>query len=148
MLNEYFAPQSQFAHIFTGIHEENLFDSDYIKNLDIDEFLELREDSEDFEANWMRVYNELQKSELDETVKLEIDKIREGVFRLIYQFSGDGELAGEVSDDFEIMCKAYSLSFEDSWLAIMANTYSKKIIPYGILQGSCSTFRDEFLKLH
>lgn len=127
-----------FEKILESIRNKELFDKDYLETIDIDEILDLR-DEEHFDSNWMRVYNDLQRIELKEEKKIEINKILEETFLLIYEFSKDGELAGEVSDDFEIICKAYISSYDDEWLNSLIMSYIKKEIPCGILEPSGSS---------
>lgn len=135
-----------FENIMNAIKKKKLFDREYLLALEIDEVLDLRDD-DDFSENWMRIYNELQKYKLEEEEKNKITEVIKGIFLLVYEFTNDGELAGEISDDFELICIAYNFGFEDVWLSSMANIYANKKIPYGILKNKSESLKTEFLRI-
>ena len=74
--------------------------------LDIDELLDNR-DAEVFDAEWIRVYNVVESlknaENYSEVEKKNNSEVREQVFRIIYELTSDGDLAGYVSDDFGLI---------------------------------------------
>ena len=53
---------------------------------DVDELLDMRDD-EEFDSEWMRVYNILNEINIEDSEKQIIDRIREKSFILIYNLS-------------------------------------------------------------
>ena len=100
---------------------------------DIDALLDAR-DEKAFDAEWMRVYTMLKKSDLDNEIVKQIDSIRENSFMRAYALSKSGDIASCVSDDFELICKAYVLSLDDSWLASLVMVYGDGQFPCGALE--------------
>ncbi len=102
--------------------------------LDIDDLLDKR-DAEVFDAEWIRVYNAVESlksvedySEMEKKINSEV---REQVFKMIYELSNDGDLAGYVSDDFGLIADAELLGYRDSWLDKLISCYKNKTIPCG-----------------
>ncbi len=105
---------------------------------EVDDMLDLR-DAEDFDSEWMRVYNSIGKTELNDTEAEIIDNIRETAFMNAYHVfepgGGDiGDAAGRVSDDFELICKAYVAGYNDKWMNALIMAYAKGIFPCGRLE--------------
>lgn len=102
--------------------------------MDIDELLDNR-DSEVFDAEWIRVYNAVESlksaENYSEMEKKNNSEVREQVFRIIYELSNDGDLAGYVSDDFGLIADAELLRYKDSWLDKLIFCYENKTIPCG-----------------
>ena len=66
----------------------------------------------------MRVFDIIQENQIElDDCKL-IDLIREKSFRTIYSLTHSSDLSGYISDDFELICKAYLIKLEDKWIAI------------------------------
>lgn len=105
-------------------------------NLDIDELLDNREVAV-FDAEWIRVYNAVEslKNALNysDAERENNSKLREQVFRMIYEFTSDSDLAGYVSDDFGLISDARLLEYSDFWLDKMIACYEKGSIPCGSL---------------
>ena len=91
--------------------------------LDIDELLDNR-DAEVFDAEWIRVYNVVESlknaENYSEVEKKNNSEVREQVFRIIYELTSDGDLAG-------------LLGYEDSWLNKLSACYENRTIPCGSL---------------
>ena len=128
------------------IRTQDFWDADYLLHSDVDAILNMR-DEKVFDAEWGRNYECVENENISMLTKRMIDSIRENVFMSIYDITQDGELAGYVSDDFDLMCKAYVLDVEDEWLAKLVNAYVKKRIPFGDLESTLLTFKDLFQKL-
>lgn len=104
--------------------------------LDIDELLDNR-DAAVFDAEWIRVYNAVESLKNVENYsyieKNRNSEVREQVFRIIYELSNAGDLAGYVSDDFGLIADAELLGYKDSWLDKLRSCYENKTIPCGRL---------------
>lgn len=110
-----------------------IINPDFFKNCDIDKLLDLR-DSEVFDCEWMRVYNYLDSIEIESYKLTEIDDIREQSFMVAYNVSNSSDIASCVSDDFEIICKAYLCGYNDKWLSALVMSYVDGKFPCGNLQ--------------
>ena len=66
-------------------------------------------------------------------MKKTIDAIREKSFLMAYNLSKSGDIASCVSDDFEIICKAYILDYNDNWLNSLVMSYARGEFPCGKL---------------
>ena len=104
--------------------------------LDIEELLDNR-DAEVFDTEWIRVYKAVESMKnaenYPEAEKENNTKIREQVFRKLYEFTNDSDLAGYVSDDFGLISDARLLGYKDLWLDELIACYEKGIIPRGSL---------------
>ena len=104
--------------------------------LDIEELLDNR-DAEVFDTEWIRVYKAVESMKnaenYPEAEKENNTKIREQVFRKLYEFTNDSDLAGYVSDDFGLISDARLLGYKDLWLDELIACYENGIIPRGSL---------------
>lgn len=105
----------------------------FFENSNINEILDMRDD-EEFDFEWMRIYDSLIKLEINDSKKRIIDDIREKSFLMIYNLSKSSEIAGCVSDDFEIICKAYINQYNDIWLNSLIMSYVRGEVPSGVLE--------------
>ena len=103
------------------------------ENCDLEELLDMRDD-EEFDSEWMRVYDALNEFEIGDFEKKKIDNIREKSFLKSYNLSGLGDIASCVSDDFEIICKAYLTNYNDMWVNSLIMSYVNGKFPCGRLE--------------
>ena len=103
------------------------------ENCDLEELLDMRDD-EVFDSEWMRVYDALNEFEIGDFEKKKIDNIREKSFLKSYNLSGLGDIASCVSDDFEIICKAYLTNYNDMWVNSLIMSYVNGKFPCGRLE--------------
>ncbi len=108
---------------------------DYFENCDIDELLDMR-DNEEFDFEWMRVYHYLNKIEIKDYEQEKINDIREKSFLMAYNLSKSSDIASCVSDDFEIICKAYLCGYNNIWLNGLIMSYVRGEFPCGQLKTS------------
>ena len=52
---------------------------------------------------------------------------------MIYEYTKDADLAGDVSDDSGLIADAKLLGYQDMWLDKMVSCYEKGVIPCGSL---------------
>lgn len=102
------------------------------EELDIDEILDHR-DSEPFDNNWVRVYQTIETIKEKTGCISNSDGVREKAFKMVYELSGCGELAGYISDDFGLIADGKMLKYSDEWLDKLVSCYEKLIIPCGKL---------------
>ncbi len=114
------------------IENNQIIKKDFFDNHDLDDLLDMRDD-EEFDSEWMRTYDILNRVEMDEKQKKTIDSIREMSFLMAYNLSGDSDVASCVSDDFELICKAYVIGYDDNWLNSLIMSYAKGEFPCGRL---------------
>lgn len=103
------------------------------KDCDIDELLDMRDDKE-FDSEWIRVYNVLNKAKIEHYEKKKIDQIREKSFLKVYDLLQSSDIASCVSDDFEIICKAYVTCYDDVWIHSLIMSYINGKFPCGRLE--------------
>ncbi len=120
------------AKIERRILEEGVLDTTSFTG-NTDELLDAR-DAKVFDAEWMRVYKMMKGLPLENSVIKQIDSIRENSFMRAYNLTKSGDIASCVSDDFEMICKAYVLNVDDSWIASLIMSYVKGGFPCGVLE--------------
>lgn len=106
---------------------------DFFENFDIDDLLDMRDEGE-FDCEWIRVYNFLNNIEIEEHEQEKINEIRELSYLMAYNLSNSSDIASCVSDDFEIICKAYLCEYDDIWLNALIMSYARGEFPCGKLQ--------------
>lgn len=93
-------------------------------------------DGQLFDSEWMRVYSAVQDMEVEgelQTKNVAIDELREWVFKRAHGISGNAEIAGYVSDDFEILARALQANYSDEWLGALWQEYREGRFPCGDL---------------
>ena len=106
---------------------------DMFANINVNEILELRDDTM-FDSEWIRVYKliEEQKQSLgysDDRINKQIKM----VYKKIYEYSDDSELAAYISDDFGLIYDCEVLGYSDSWIEALESYYAMCQIPCGRL---------------
>ena len=93
-------------------------------------------DAQPFDGEWVRVYKAVEQfaknSEFDTRV---VDEIRELTFKKAHQNTGNGEIAGYVSDDFDLLSRAIVADYSDEWLDLLWAEYQTGRFPHGDLHG-------------
>jgi len=128
------------------ILNNDFFDKKYLQAIDIDELLDLR-DNKEFDDEWVRVFEKTKEYSIKSETVEQINEIRENVFKKIYDFTENSDLAGYISDDFDLMCMAYIVDLNDEWLAKVAHIYNEKRIPSGKILVVAENYKEEFLRL-
>lgn len=109
--------------------ENGLLITESIFQIDIDQALNERDDTESFESEWLRIDRELGEFEITREEKESLDKLRELVFMRTIRVSNHSEAAGYVSDDFGLIGKALIVNFDDEWLNALCNEYKNHRFP-------------------
>lgn len=97
---------------------------------EIAEMLDNR-DREEFEGEWLRVFHKLEDQ--NDFNSATITKIRETAFKKTFEITKNGELAGYVADDFELIAKSLQSGFDDEWLNSLFLSYLQGIFPHSKL---------------
>lgn len=125
--------QKKLQELLEDVLTERLF-----SGVEVDELLDMR-DAMPFDQQWVDARQELTKTRLmnslSEQEKGWIEQIRERAYFLTYEKSGDGELAGYVSDDFEMIAEAVCTKQKQPWIYALLDQYISGKIPHGDLQG-------------
>lgn len=101
------------------------------EELDIDEFLNKR-DIEPFDSNWVRVYQIIEELKKGRTIDSTRD-IEKKVYIIVYEQTGNNELAGYISDDFGLIADSKILGYTEEWLEKLISCYENSLLPCGVL---------------
>lgn len=113
---------------------------------DPDDLLELRDEAV-FDAEWMGVFRQLEKLSYREADLQIINEIRKQSYLKAYQATNSGELAACVSDDFELVAKAYVSSVDNTWLNAVILCYADGRFPCGEMMERTGSIADTFSRL-
>ncbi len=125
------------------IKDNKIITNELFEDYDIDEVLDLRDDK-NFDLEWCRVYNEIEDLDIKEEDLIVINDIRKNVYLKVCDITEECEIAGYISDDFELISKAYIRGINDSWLNMVISLYANDIIPFGKLEKSTSDINKVF----
>ena len=109
---------------------ENIKNYDYA-SIDVETFLDER-DSNEFEEQWLNIYNQIDDKYIPEEVKKTASELRKEVFLFIDRTVGISELSDYISDDIELILYADYLKIHDVWFDRFVEKYENG----GFLQGS------------
>lgn len=110
--------------------KEGLFRIELFVGKDIDELLDLR-DAKEFDEKWMEVYKHMECLRDEIKDRKLINDIRKEAFFKANILSNSSELAGYVSDDFELISEALEIGYNDEWLNGLFNCYLSRTFPCG-----------------
>ncbi|MCZ7606403.1 MAG: hypothetical protein M5U25_10075 [Planctomycetota bacterium] len=117
-----------------------------LQQVDIEQVLEGRDEKE-FEDAWLAAFDALKSLTLSNDKQRQVDEIREAAFKAVYDATGSDELAGYVSDDFDVIARA-ALNDEDQCFAgAMLDDYLRALIPGGKRVPTSSSLADGLKKL-
>lgn len=124
----YWEKRSVMMHkLVTRIKEQKIFNHKTFSG-NIDDLLDFRDEVE-FDSEWMRIYDVLEQYSMDEDTEKEIAEVRQAAFQTAYDLSNSSDIAACVSDDFEIICKAYVIGLKDRWMNGLVKTYVQHRFP-------------------
>ena len=125
--------ETSLPELLAAVKDGAVLTPDVFGNIDYDEVLSSRDDDPDFDKNWNKVYNALDKKLADQDVSPEVDQlieeIRENSFAVAEQGTDGHELAQSISDDFELFARSIMLEFFDPFLESMWEAYENGEIP-------------------
>ena len=125
------------AQLATLIEQTPLFThAPFAKEAELHNALDAR-DSDPFDATWMAHYTALQPLEVTHPLQPEeralISRIRERAFKAAFATSSSADLAGYISDDFDLLARALCLDYESPWLSALLHSYVQGTFPTGDL---------------
>jgi len=124
---------SLLDRVISIIKDENVLGPNMLRGREIDDVLDER-DAESFDAEWTRVFKEVESRlkglEIDQKGFDAIDLIRELSYKKAYSATGESELAGYVSDDFELISKAILVGYDEPWLTRLVQCYVSGEFPH------------------
>lgn len=132
--------------LLVEVESNKIIRNSLFENYDVDDLLGMRDDKE-FDSEWMRVYDTLNRFKIEDFEKKKIDDIREKSFLKAYNLSESSDIAGCVSDDFEIICKAYLTCYNDTWVNSLIMSYANGKFPCGRLEKTEYTIKECMNKL-
>jgi len=87
-------------------------------------------DDRSFETEWLSLFRRLEAlPALDDEDKKQVDALREKAFKVAYKHSREPDLAGYVSDDFEVIGRGLLVTPADSFVQRLLNTYAQGRVP-------------------
>ena len=109
--------------------ESNLLNFTNLDNETIDEMLDSR-DSSEFESDWLKVSQTLEKKKFSADNLASIENIREIAYKKTFDTTNHSELAAYVADDFEMIAKSLLSDFADEWLNALFLSYLHGLFPH------------------
>ncbi len=94
-----------------------------------EEMLDSR-DSQEFETDWLRIFQILEQKRFSANELLEIEKIREIAYKKTFAATGISDLAAYAADDFELFAKSLLADFSDEWLNALFLIYLHGMFPH------------------
>jgi len=93
---------------------------------ELDRALDARDEAA-FEKAWLETFATLETtvplSQLPVRDRAAVDHIRELAYKAAFRATGSSDLAGYVSDDFDLIARAALTAFESPWLASVLRAY-------------------------
>jgi hypothetical protein len=119
--------------ILSRIRSGELLLADHFSRLDCSAVLNARDHNPAFEANWVRLFNEVRQlaseHEVTEIQRGLVDDIRRESFAVVSHATRQHEIASYVSDDFDLMIRARILGIDDGLLHQMWEVYMRGEFP-------------------
>nr|WP_317360112.1 hypothetical protein [uncultured Tyzzerella sp.] len=125
------------------IKDNKIITNELFEDYDIDAVLDLR-DEKIFDLEWCRVYDKIKNIDIKKEDLTIINDIRKNIYLKVYDITEECEIAGYISDDFELISKAYISGINDCWLNMVITLYANNIIPFGKLEKSKSDINKVF----
>lgn len=91
----------------------------------------LRRDELGFDQNWVRVFEQVVSRPLPISEQTSLDAVLEMAFKVAFSCCEDTDLAGYISDDFELIGRSVATLWEEPFVASLLATYASGQIPGG-----------------
>ncbi len=88
-----------------------------------------RRDQPEFEGEWLRIFDELKDVSLCTEQSTVAEHIREAAYKAVFKHTGNPDLSGYVSDDFEIIAKGVCSGTDRVFLNGLLEAYTENTIP-------------------
>lgn len=109
-----------------GLLDQGFFDFDHDVALD-------ERDAEPFDAEWMRVYRELKETTISAEQQELLSEIGKAAFLRTMEVTRSSDLAGYISDDFDLLGRGLIANAADPWLNGLWRSYCEERFPCGEL---------------
>jgi hypothetical protein len=90
----------------------------------------------EFDRTWIAAYDELKLSYLTESQSAHLDQIRKKAYLSCLEVTGSADMAGYVSDDFELIVRAIFNDSGNLWISALAGEYLAGGFPQGTIMPS------------
>lgn len=117
------------------ITSEALVNHRLFESVDLDSALDQR-DMEAFEADWLRVFGEVESRRPPSPELGLVDEIRELAYKRTYRFTEHPGVCAAVSDDLGLVAMALAIGYEDGWLLSLWLAYSSGEFPHAGIRPS------------
>jgi hypothetical protein len=125
--------EERLNSILTRIMEGTLLPAGYFADLDCDAALDLRDRESDFDASWIRLFNQIEShwptATIDDNLRKLAEEIREKSFLAVSRATSQHEIASYVSDDFDILVRGELLGLDDPLLEQLWRVYDDGKFP-------------------
>jgi hypothetical protein len=113
------------------------FDFDHDNALD-------ERDADPFDSRWMKVHRELKDIPISTEQKELLTQIRREAFLATMEATKNSDLAGYVSDDFDLLCRGIIAGSTDPWLNGVWVAYCTDEFPSGAVKDRSGNLRSLF----
>lgn len=114
------------SHLLSSVTDPIFFDRIFTKVINWDHKLDER-DVDEFELSWSACHQQVSEICADGDEKFK--KIREGVFKRVYQITKDSELAECVSEDIGLIAQSFESGYENEFVTILWAAYRRGEFP-------------------
>jgi hypothetical protein len=108
---------------------------------DCDDALDQR-DADPFEKEWVRLHRELREIGITAAQKALLEEITKTAFLNTMQATANSELAGYISDDFDLLCRGLIADAANRWLNGLGLAYCENRFPFGELKPLPGSLRE------
>ena len=119
--------------ILSRIEAGTLVPADYYAKLDKDNALDALDKNPNFEAEWLRVFGEVERrwpvASVGYEARAMAEDIRRNVFLAVSKATGQHEIASYVSEDFELIVKGRLIGINEPLLGMLWSCYDKGEFP-------------------
>lgn len=110
---------------------------------DLDSLMDSR-DEEAFDSKWCEAFSRLEDIELAETEEQLMNELCEVLFKAVYDLTENCELPAAVSDDFELITKAWTADLDSPWVCGVSKCYQRNKFPCGTILEEGGKVRESF----
>ena len=120
--------------ILSRILSGTLLPADYFRSLDCDAALDARDGDKEFDAAWIQLFEEVNRRWPDAAIEQEVRTIAEDIrresFLAVSRATGQHEIASYVSDDFDLIVRAYLVGAGNPLPEQLWGVYERGEFPY------------------
>jgi hypothetical protein len=114
--------------LLKAIERGSLLGSGAFRNADVSTVLDGRDQSP-FENEWLQAFKALDTHKLSTEQSLDLERLRELAYKTTFGHTSSPDLAGYVSDDFELIGRAVIFGIDDPWINGLLQDYRDHRLP-------------------